>query len=348
MTSLKGAIPLLLTLLLTACGGSAAAPAASSAAPASSAPASAAAKPSAAAPASSAGSAPAKPAVKDVTVGIPSQSLSHFPLVVGRETGIFARHGINLSITQMKSDVAIAGTISGQVNYSTPAGSLIRAIGQGAPLKLVVTIMDKSNHLMIVNPKVIAAGKDLAGKRVAVNGLGDNTQYEAEAVLEHYGIDKKNVQLVVVPDEGPKAAALQAGSVDAAIMSLPFKAEELGFKTLIGLVDILELPTSIVAASNQDITGHPADVQNMVDASLESLRYTRDHKAESLPILQKTFDLDAAQANRAYDISRDAWSATGILSPTAFKNVLDPLNLNPPLTIDKAWDQEFIDRSAAK
>ncbi|HLG74131.1 MAG TPA: ABC transporter substrate-binding protein, partial [Chloroflexota bacterium] len=260
--------------------------------------------------------------------------------VLGKEVGIFRKHGIDLTVEQMKSDAAIAATISGEVPYSAPAGSLIRAIGQGAPLKLVVTVMDKSNHLMAVNPKSVPSGKDLAGKRIAINGLADNTQYEAEAVLEHFGIDKKNVNFVVVPDEGPKVAALQAGSVDAAILSLPFKAEELGFKIVANLADMLELPTSIIATSSQNISAHPADVQAMVDATVESLRYIHDHKTEAVPVIAKTFALDQTQSARAYDISRDAWSLDGNLSPTAFKNVIEPLNMDLPM--DKAWDPEFL------
>src|SRR5712691_2753849 len=79
-------------------------------------------------------------ALENVTVSIPAQSLSQFPLTVGKTTGIFERHGINLTISQMKTDAAIAAAISGDAAYSTPAGSLIRAIGQGAPLRLIATV----------------------------------------------------------------------------------------------------------------------------------------------------------------------------------------------------------------
>ena len=333
-----GPLAVTAAVLLTACGGAAA--------PASTAPSAVASSP---APSTGKPSAPAasKPALQNLTVAVPAQSLSHFPLVVGKETGIFARHGINITIQQIKTDAAIAANISGEVPYSTPAGSLIRAIAQGAPLRLVVTIMDKSNHLMVVNPKTVPTGKDLAGKRVAINALADNTQYETEAVLEHFGIDKKNVSYVVVPDEGPKLAALVGGSVDGAIMSLPFKSEEAGFKVLSSLTGLLELPTSILATSNQMIANHPADVQNMVDATIESMRYTKAHKAETLPIIAKTFDLNPAQSERAYDISKDAWSDTGILSPTAFQNVVQPLNLSPPPALDKAWDPQFVAKAKA-
>jgi len=293
----------------------------------------------------------AKPAaLENVTVSIPAQSLSQFPLTVGKTTGIFERHGINLTISQMKTDAAIASAITGEVGYSTPAGSLVRAIGQGAPLRLIATIMDRSNHLMLVNPKTVATGKDLTGKRVAVNGLADNTQLEAEAVFDHFGADKKTAKWVVIPDDAPKVAALQAGSVDAAITTIPwnFKGEDLGMRVQANLADVLALPTSVLATNTQNIANHSAAVQAMVDATLESTRYTRDNKAETVRLIAKFYEIPQDQADRAFDLSKDAWSATGVLSQDAFDNAAAPLNLTPPLSLDKAWDPRFVQRSGAK
>ncbi len=295
-------------------------------------------------------SASVKPSLGNVTVSIPAQSLSQFPLMVGKTAGIFERHGINLTISQMKTDAAIAAAISGDAAYSTPAGSLIRAIGQGAPLRLIATVMDKSNHLMLVNPKTVPSAKDLAGKRVAVNALADNTQLEAEAVFTHFGADKKSATFVVMPDDGPKVAALQAGSVDAAIVTIPwnFKGEELGLRVQANLADVLALPTSVLATATQNIASRPAAVQAMVDATLEATSYTRQNKAEVVRQIAKFYELPDQQAEKAFDLSKDAWSATGVLSKEAFDNAAAPLNLNPPLALDKAWDPQFVQRSGVK
>ncbi len=332
----------LAALTLVACGSSGSAPP----------PASASAVGSSAGASANPGSAAAsaKPALENVTVSIPAQSLSQFPLTVGKTAGIYQLHGINLTIVQMKTDAAIASAISGEVAYSTPAGSLIRAIGQGAPLKMIATVMDKSNHLMLVNPKAVPTAKDLAGKKVAINSLGDNTQLEAEAVFTHFGVDKRSATFVVLPDDGPKVAGLQAGSVDAAIVTIPwnFKGEELGLRVQVNLADILALPTSVLTTNTQNITTRQQAVQAMVDATLESARYTRDHKPDVVKQIANFYEIPEKQADQAYDLSRDAWSATGMLSREAFANAATPLNLNPPLTLEKAWDPQFVQRSSVK
>src|SRR5712692_3734353 len=127
---------------------------------------------------------------RDVTVAIPAQSLSTFPLVLGQEDGIFQRHGLNLNVVTMASNAAIAAVIGGSADYATPAGSVMRAINSGAPLRIVVGLSDKSNHLFVVDPAVIREARDLEGKTIAVNKVGGNTHLEAQAVVQRYGVDK--------------------------------------------------------------------------------------------------------------------------------------------------------------
>src|SRR5581483_848774 len=136
----------LVALALVACAPSPSPPAAQPAQGAASIP-------TASTPANSpAASAPAPTeAPLDVTVAIPAQSLSTFPIVLGQEAGIYARHGINLSMVTMASNAAIAGLIGGSVDYATPAGSIMRAINQGAPLRVVAAVSDKSNHILVVD-----------------------------------------------------------------------------------------------------------------------------------------------------------------------------------------------------
>src|SRR5438067_8430745 len=142
--------------------------------------------PTATGPAASSPAAPESPV--DVTVAIPAQSLSTFPIILGQEAGIHARHGVNVSVVTMASNTAIAAVISGSVDYATPAGSIVRAINQGAPLRVVAAVSDKSNHILVVDPAVVREGKDLAGKTIAVNEIGGNTQLEAQAALQRFGL----------------------------------------------------------------------------------------------------------------------------------------------------------------
>src|SRR5687768_16037389 len=209
-----------------------------------------------------------RPPTLSVTVAIPATSLSQFPLTLGKSAGVFEAHGIDLTINQMQTNAAIAAAIAGEVDYATTAGSLIRAIAQGAPLRVVASITDRATHTLAVNPAVVPDGSALTGKRIAINSPGDNTQLEADAAMQRFGLDKKAYTPVTIPNDGPRLMAMQAGAVDAAILSFPlnFQAEQLGFKILVNYVDFYEQPTSVLATSEQKIASQPAAIQRMVEA----------------------------------------------------------------------------------
>lgn len=280
----------------------------------------------------------------EVTVAIPSQSLSTFPLTLGKEAGIFRQHGINLNVVAMASNAGIAAVIGGSAEYATPAGSVIRAINSGAPLKIVVTISDKSNHIMIVDPTIIREGKDLAGKAIAVNEIGGNEHLEAQAVLQYHGLDKNDATYVGITDNGQRLVALQAGAVQATITNVPFNfpAERMGFSVFANLAQLYELPTAVLATSEQYLATRPEAVQKMVRATLQALDYATTRKPEAVQGIARQFDLPEAQAAVAYDLVRDIWSTSGDLSPGAYKNATDPLDAASIMPLGAVVDGRFL------
>jgi ABC-type nitrate/sulfonate/bicarbonate transport system substrate-binding protein len=288
--------------------------------------------------------APTEPPL-ELTVAIPAQSLSTFPIVLGQEAGIYARHSINLSMVTMASNAAIAGLIGGSVDYATPAGSIVRAINQGAPLRVVAAVSDKSNHILVVDPSVIHEGKDLAGKTIAVNEIGGNTQLEAQAALQRFGLDKDAANYVAVLDNSQRLAALKTGAAQAAISNVPFNfaAEKMGLKVLLNFADFYELPTAVLGTSDQKVSASPAAVQHMVTATLEALRYTRTEKAAAAQAMARQYDMPVDQAEAAYDLSRDTWSESGRLSQQAYENALDPSEVANALPLDQIVDSRFVD-----
>jgi ABC-type nitrate/sulfonate/bicarbonate transport system substrate-binding protein len=245
----------------------------------------------------------------------------------------------------MSSNTAIAAVISGSVDFATPAGSIMRAINQGAPLRVVAAVSDKSNHILVVDPRVVRDGKDLAGKVIAVNEISGNTQLEAQAALQRYGLDKDSASYVAILDNSQRLAALQAGAAQAAISNVPFNfvAEKMGLAVLLNFADFYELPTAVLATGEQKIAGNAGVVQDTVAATLEALRYLRDHKAEAAQAIARQYDMPAEQAAAAYDLTRDTWSVTGRLSETAYENSLDPADLAGALPLDQVVDYRFVD-----
>jgi ABC-type nitrate/sulfonate/bicarbonate transport system substrate-binding protein len=149
---------------------------------------------------------------------------------------------------------------------------------------------------------------------------------------------------VAIADDAPKLAALQAGAIDAAVLSIPFnfQGEALGFKTLLNFVQVYEQPTAVLATSRDRITAQSAAVQRMVEATLAATQYTRTHPAEAARLISEMYNLEPAQAAAAYELVKESWSATGVLSETAYRNATEPLDLNPPPPRDAVVDDQFV------
>lgn len=281
----------------------------------------------------------------DVTVAIPSQSLSTFPLTLGQDVGLYQRHGINLSVVPMASNAAIAAVVGGSADYATPAGSVIRAINQGAPMKVVTSIADRSNHILIVDPSVVREGKDLAGKTIAVNEVGGNEHLEAQATLQRYGLDKDNANIIGINSNQQKLTALQTGAAQAVITNVPFNfpAAQMGYVVLANLADFYELPTSLLGTSDGQIATTPAAVQRMVTATLEAIHYARSERGEAVQAIARQYEISEEQAAAAYDLVRDIWSPSGDLSAGAYRNATEPLALERVLPMDAVLDRRFLD-----
>ena len=245
----------------------------------------------------------------------------------------------------MASNTAIAAVIGGSVDYATPAGSIMRAINQGAPLRVVAAVSDKSNHILVVDPATIREGRDLAGKTIAVNEIGGNTQLEAQAALQRFGLDRDAASYVGVLDNSQRLVALQAGAANAAISNVPFNfvAEKLGLTVLVNFAEFYELPTAVLGAGEAKLTASPVAVQRMVAATLEALRYVREQRSEAAQAIARYYDMPLDEALAAYDLSHDTWSATGRLSQTAYENSLDPADLPNAMPLDRVVDPRFVD-----
>lgn len=70
-------------------------------------------------------------AAEKLKVAFPARSLSYFPIIVGWKMGFFQEQGLDPEFIQLKTDISVAGLISGQVDYATPFSSIVRAAESG-------------------------------------------------------------------------------------------------------------------------------------------------------------------------------------------------------------------------
>src|SRR5262249_9590477 len=128
------------------------------------------------------------PALQPVRIGVPGPSLSYLPGMVAVELGLYRDEGLDVEFVHVGGgDLAVAALLSGEMDYTTIVSAGMSAIAKGAPLRVVHYQSIKLQHVLVARPE-IATIKDLSGKRLGVQRLGDLTAHEAVWVSEHYGL----------------------------------------------------------------------------------------------------------------------------------------------------------------
>lgn len=266
-----------------------------------------------------------------VRVAMPAKSLTFLNFYVGESLGAYKSEGLEVSLEQITPRVGIAGMLSGEIDYTTGIGSAMRSAATGVPIKALMFTMDRVLLFMLAKPEFKSI-KDFKGRTsiVAVTDTAATPAFAAIAMARAHGVDPaKEFVIVSVGTVSTALAALQSGSADVAILSLPFnfKAEELGFRNLGSAVDYMQTPFSGVAATESKIKSNPHQVKRMLRATLKSLQQSKDpaNRERVTNLIAKEFTMDSKTAARSLDETLKALSDTGIMSDDAVKSEIDEL-----------------------
>src|SRR5262249_60527085 len=112
---------------------------------------------------------------------------------------------------------------------------------------------------------------DLKGKKIGVSSLGSGPDSILRDILKKHGLDGGRDAVILPVGSGTaRFFALQAGSVDAAMLSIPanFLAQDAGFRELVSMVeqDLVELQGSILAPVSV-LEGAPALAETFLPPS---------------------------------------------------------------------------------
>ena len=161
------------------------------------------------------------------------------------------------------------------------AASPIRAAAQGAEVKFVGGVMDKEVLTLITN-SAIKSPADLKGAKLAIDRLGDYTDFLARTVLAKLNLTpEKDVSLIQIGSQTSRFAALKSGVVQATFVAPPLTllAKQAGLNLLVDLAS-LGIPSS--AASFVVLRGtqqrHGNEVYKVLSAMGKALRLYKTNK----------------------------------------------------------------------
>jgi len=224
------------------------------------------------------------------------------PFYYAKDTRIFDNHGMNVELIQMRSDLQLAGLVSGEIDYTPAIGPATFSVANGAPIK-GVAVLYKAPLFSLVSPPNIANTKELEGKKVAVSRIGSDSHRFGSQMLEIGGADPKKVTFIQTGNTTVSLTSLQQGVVNGAVLSPPFTGivAEKGFRILVRSRQLIDSPWLGLVANKNKLEKHPEQARNMLRSMRDVIAAIRRDKAGVVSYIVKNFNVSVANATESYE-----------------------------------------------
>lgn len=327
--SLAGLV--VLALLLSACGGSAAAPAA-----------------------------PAKITVGYIPVMIDA------PLYVGVERGYFKAENLDLQLQPLAGGTdVITQTATG--NFDVGLGGLgvatFNALQKKIGISVVAPLHSETPPVttpLVVSKKAFESGQitrvaDLKGKKVSINAAGSATEYWLARALATGGLKLSDVQVEFIAF-ADVPAALENGAIAAAMLGEPLvtQAKEKGQVTILSEDFISGFFPTIVLYNTKFATEKRAAAQGFMNAYLKASRDLQGDafKTDAIAtIIEQYTKVPAAVVKRANAPTFDPngrFRIDDLQAMQQFYFERGGLTYTVPLDMKKEIDTSFVDAAVKK
>ena len=206
-----------------------------------------------------------------------SISISHLPVWVAKDAGLFAKKGLNVEPVQIRGGALITmGIMSGQLQFSgAGAESVVAARIEGGDVVLLACPSNLEPIYLITRPEIKSAA-ELKGKSSAVTRLGSSTHFYLRAALRNVGLDSEKDITILQLGAGPEmATALESGRIAVAALNVRYAIPFLrrNWPVLVDLTKTdLIYPSSCVTSSRAFVKSEPRVVDDFLSAYVAGIQ----------------------------------------------------------------------------
>jgi len=273
-------------------------------------------------------------AADKIRIAVANFNVSFMTAGVADKKGYFREEGLDPEIIGMRPPVSITALASGDIDYTTVFGSVVRAAVRGLPVRVVASFIDGSTHALIARPEFKSV-KDLRGKTMGVGSYGASDDIAGRMMVKHYGVDPdKQMKIVALGPDRARFAALKEGIVDVAVIAPPADSEgrKAGFNILARAYEIFTFPFVGLGTSTRKLAEKPDEVKRTLRAFIRANRFIRDNREESIQILTAWGRTDRNSATAAYDAAVKVFNTDGTIPESGLRLVLDQARSEANLT----------------
>jgi NitT/TauT family transport system substrate-binding protein len=236
----------------------------------------------------------------DFPIGYVSRGGTYAFISLIEKHKLLEQEGIKPTFVYIGGPQVSQALISGDIRMAiVAAASPIRAAAHGSDLRFVGGITDKevAGFVAAANIKTPA---DLKGTRLAIDRLGDYSDFRARKVLEMFGLQaQKDVTLLQIGAQTARFAALQNGHVQSTFVVPPLTlvARKSGLRELADLGE-LGFPSSSGAfvVMQSTIEKNPKEIYGVLRAVAKAIRIYKSDKEQGMGAIAQFMRLNDREA----------------------------------------------------
>lgn len=306
-----------------------------------------------------------------VTLAIGGAScLCYLPTVLAKQLGEFEKAGVDVNMVDFKGgSQALTAVLGGSADVvSGYFDHCVNLASKGQELKAIVVYDRFPGLVLVVSPKqtdTIKSVKDLAGKKVGVSAPGSSTHYFLNYILKKNGVDTGSIGVIGVGLGASAVAAMEQGSIDAAVMLDPAVTQLGGrnkdlrilvdTRTQKDTIDVFggEYPGGALYTKAEWIASNPKAAQGLVTGIVNTLKWIHSHSPEEImaKMPEEMVGADKSLYLAALKNTLPMYSDTGRMDPKGAKAVLDVFSQSSPdvakanIDLSKTYTNEFVDKA---
>jgi NitT/TauT family transport system substrate-binding protein len=249
------------------------------------------------------------------------------PLWLGQELGLFAKHGLQHSLSYLAATTSVQAIVAGSEDIGLVGNQCIDLALEGAETIYVASDISRFIFYLYGDP-AIKSVQDLKGKAVAVTQAAASTDYATRIVLKRFGlVPDKDVKLLYTGSMPALVTTVKSGNAAAGLMSAPttIQALELGLKPILNVTD-LNIPFVFVGVctTRKMIQQKPDQISRFLRAYIEALAIIRSDKETTYKAMGKFLKTDNRQTLESiYDDYGSAYQRVPLITRQEVQAVLD-------------------------
>ena len=208
---------------------------------------------------------------------------------IARDAGVLKQNQLDVEVIFIAGGtLSMQALIGKSLDFLCTGGTpYIVAYLEGAQTKMIGGVNNKLPY-GFVSLASIKTPAQLKGKRIGISRFGSTDDFAVKLALTQFGLTPKDVNITQVGSAATRLTALQAGSIDAAVLTLGLVqiGQKSGLNLLLDFIEKdIEYQQVAIIARDDLLKSRPDLVRRFMKAYLDSVRF---YKTQKEPAIRET------------------------------------------------------------